>query len=500
MLDGRISGSGALMMGRACTNQGILLSKSGRNGEAAHILEEAIAVQQMLLEQNSRAVQFRHGLALALLHCGRVKVELGLPGSAEPALQEAFGLMQQLVKEFVKKDDLQIEQYRATRLLAAGYLGEALFRQGRTAAAAELLREAEKEGAEILGGPSKNSALRGHHARFLLALGCLEGEMGNLDRAVEVGLKAHEKLEQALRQAPGDRALRSDWLANREALARFRFLKGGLSRDGWIAEQHMILKERKDLVGHGPPASRFQAEVAGSAVVLAGLLLEAGRPAEALACVEGVLPAHEEVVRTEQDRVKAAAKEQKEGVQKILKARSREVGRLNFLQSMMRTRPVFPDKSLHRQWAALLARRGAALAQVGRGVEAVEAAGQAIDLTQGLLQGDYRWRCPLAAPESNWSFLALEIYCQEPCYQYDLACYLALASTLPGHAGRYDSVGRAVEALRGHRAAGFDNLHKLRTDPELGLLRKHDYFQKLVRDLELRGPGASPNDPGGATP
>ena len=142
---------------------------SGQNGEAARMLEEAIAVQRELMGANSRAGQFRHGLALALLHSGRVKVALGLPARAEPELREAFELMQQLVL-----DDPLVKDYRATRLLAAGYLGETLFRQGRTADAAELLREVEKEGEEILGGPG----LRGQYARLLFVLGCLEGESG----------------------------------------------------------------------------------------------------------------------------------------------------------------------------------------------------------------------------------------------------------------------------------------------------------------------------------
>ena len=119
--------------------------------------------------------------------------------------------MQQLVQ-----DDPHVKDYRATRLLATGYLGEALFQQGRTVAAAELLREVEKEGEEVLGGPRKNRSLREQQARLLHVLGCLVGESGNLDRGLEVCLKSHEKLEQALRETPGDRSLRSDWLASRE--------------------------------------------------------------------------------------------------------------------------------------------------------------------------------------------------------------------------------------------------------------------------------------------
>src|SRR5262249_15552464 len=177
---------------------------------------------------------------------------------------------------------------------------------------AELLQEAENEGEEVLVGLRKDHGLLGHHARLLYMLGCLERESGNVDRGLAVCRKAQKKLEQALRMTPGDRSLRSNRLANLEALAQCRFLKGDLTLLGWIAEQQAILKERNTLVGQGPQSPRFSGEVGGSAAVLADRLLEAGRPAEALACIDAVLPAHEEAVRTEQDRVKTAAKEQQE--------------------------------------------------------------------------------------------------------------------------------------------------------------------------------------------
>ena len=146
-----------LLLGCACTYQGTLLSASGRNGEAARMLEQAITVHRQFLERDARSSPFRHGLALALLHSGRVQVELGLPGRAEPELREALGLMRQLVL-----DDPLIPEYRATRLLAVGYLGDALFRQGRTVAAAELLREVETGGRKSSAAPARTSICVGN--------------------------------------------------------------------------------------------------------------------------------------------------------------------------------------------------------------------------------------------------------------------------------------------------------------------------------------------------
>jgi hypothetical protein len=284
-----------------------------------------------------------------------------------------------------------------------------------------------------------------------------------------------EKLEQAIQAAPGDRSLRSDWLGNEEALARCHFLRRDITRDDWIAKQQAILAERRDLAGQSPPSPRFQGEVAASAAVLAGLLLRAGRPAEALACVDKVLPAHEQLVRAEQ-----------EWPAKALLAAGNDSDKLEPRRGHYRLiEPVAQENSaLRRQSADLLAQKAAALGHGGRGAEAVEAVRQAIALAEGLVVGDRQVRSPPASPAAVWSFFAEEIYRQEPCYLYDLACHLALASTLSAETGIPDAAGRAVQALRDYIASGFDNPHKLRTDPALDPLRKRDDFRKLVRDLE----------------
>ncbi len=468
-----------LMLGRAYTTQGTLLSMAGRNSEAVRFLEEAIAIHRPLLKQNPRAGQVSHGLALALLHSGRVLVQLDMPGRGEVALREALGLMQRLVQ-----DDPQVKEYRATRLLAAGYLGDSLFRQGRTAAAAELLREVVQEGDKELDRSCKDHNVRGQHARLLSVLGRLEVEAGNFDRGLDICRMAQEKLEQALRETSGDRSLRSDWLANRETLARCRFLKEEFSRDDWIAEQRAILKERQALVSQGPPAPQFQGEVAGSAVILAGLLLEANQPAEALACVDEALPGQEQLVRDEQERVKKAVKEQQEAGQGPLKP-----DRDQSIQFYLQRTAIVPDNALHRQWALLLARRGAALARLGRGAEAVEAVQQAVRITAGILSGNRPVQFPPASPAALWTFLPTLLWPLETCDLYDLACHLALASTLPGANGRPDAAEQAVAALRCCIASGFDNLHQLRTDPALEPLRKREDFQKLVHALEASRPG-----------
>ena len=140
------------------------------------------------------------------INANDIHVQLGLPERAESALREALGLTTQLVQE-----DPLVKEYRDNRLLAAGYLGEALFRQGRTAAAAELLQEAAKEAEELLAGSRSNRWGRWQLAWLLHVLGCLECESGNVARGLGACRKAQEKLEQALRETPGHRWIRSEY-------------------------------------------------------------------------------------------------------------------------------------------------------------------------------------------------------------------------------------------------------------------------------------------------
>ena len=135
--------------------------------------------------------------------------------------------------------------------------------------------------------------------------------------------------------------------------------------------------------------------------------------------------------------------------------------------------------------ADLLARKGAALARTGRGPAAGECLRRAVRVAEELARGDGYFVCQPATWQSRWSVLAEQLSRQEPSYLYDLACHLALASTLPGTEGSSAAAGRAVAALR---ASGFDNVHKLRTDPRLGPLRGRADFQKLLHELETRPP------------
>jgi hypothetical protein len=210
--------------------------------------------------------------------------------------------------------------------------------------------------------------------------------------------------------------------------------------------------------------------------------LEADRPAEALACVDAVLPDHEKAVRAEQERVKAAAKEKREEEIPLVPFAAYQ----NLLRSFLREAPLVSDMSLQRRWAMLLARRGAALARLERDVEAAEAIRQAVAIAGGIVFADLLFPRPAAPLASLWGALPTLLWQPEPCALYDLARHLALASTLPRSKGRPDPADQAMGFLHCSLAAGFDNLHQIRTDSILEPLRKREDFRKLVHDLEAR--------------
>ena len=165
--------------------------------------------------------------------------------------------------------------------------------------------------------------------------------------------------------------------------------------------------------------------------MLSGLLLETGRADGALAVVEDVLPSLEKLVVDD----------------------TRD-------SSM----PLFVDSRnyfLRQVLAELLARKGDALARLGKSADAAKAIRQAIEIVEDLCK-------------------------QEPCYLYDLAHHLALASTLPDSAGIDHAADRAIKALRDSIASGFDNPYKLQHDDRLAPLRKRDDFPKLVKELEAK--------------
>ncbi len=355
--------------------------------------------------------------------------DLGQPGKAEPLIQEAVEVGRQRVRQAPESNRTLFEL-----VTFAGNMGETLFLQGNTQPSVGALKEAVS-GMEELKRRNYSQGTWDNPTWFRYLLSCLECETGNLtgglDRCDSV-LRGEDELL-AWKQAPGKEnpIFVTNRLTIRETMARFRVLAGRLSREERLAQQRQIVAERKALHEREPKIRQYEWEIGSSAAVLAELLLETGRAGEALAVVEDALPNLEKLVHDDKPD--------------------------SSLPSQLDSRNYF----IRRVLAELLARKGEALARTGKAADASKAIRQAIEITEDLCK-------------------------QEPCYLYDLAHHLNLASTLPGSAGVSNAADRAVKALRDYIGSGFDNPYKLRHDPRLEPLRQRDDFQKLVRELEAK--------------
>ena len=366
----------AFLVFQAWLNQGQLQKRAGRKAAAAASLTTAAESCRLLQRRysylqvyNPKLARLQIGLTATLLEAGHVQVELGRPGAGQAALQEAL----ELARELPRGPAPASAKYKVILSRTAGHAAEGLFRSGRTARAVELLRESEAVAKEAGTADGKNQTLFAHRGRVLSVLGRLEGERGNLNSGLRSCEQARKEQERAVREAPWDRGLCSDWLETREAIARLRFLAGQLDADAWAREQRQILAERKDLARQRPVLRYFQREVAASAVVLAGLLLAKGNLKEAAAVVEEVLPLHERLVREDRLGARLTAKLNDSPGKEDAQMRGRLLANTPDLPGHFQDRQPLrepEDYELRRVWAELLARKGETLARMGQAAAA----------------------------------------------------------------------------------------------------------------------------------
>jgi hypothetical protein len=321
-----------------------------------------------------------------------------------------------------------------------GNLGESFLLQGQIRAAKKALEEVlalrdQLRRREIPFGVREAM----NYVEYAYFLACAEGESGEFSNAINHCDLALQVAQQA---RTGERGVGENnpvivnleaW--TREARSRFEFATGKIGRDELIKRQRQVVAERKGLrerpqKGHDSP-SQYASELNASAAVLADDLLDSGRVEEALAVVNEVLPDQQRLVEND-------------------KPDNRDVPDYDLR-----------DHAYRRVWADLAVRKAEALARTSKSDAAAQSIRQAIEIIEPLTKS-------------------------EPCYLYDLAHHLALASTMPGNAGLSRPADQAVDALRRFIASGFDNIYKLKNDPRLGPLRDRADFQAMVRDLEAK--------------
>jgi serine/threonine-protein kinase len=378
----------------------------------------------------------RWGLRGALQNGANFLNFSGHPAKAEPLLLESVDIVRTAIR-----DSPQSDQNRLYLQNPLGNLGESFFLQGQIRPAKKALEEvvALRDDFRRRGIPFGGANLE-LHVEYAYFLACAEGESGDFSNGIshcDLALRvAHETRS-------GERGLgeNNPIIANLEASARedkgrFEYAAGKISRDELITRQRQIVADRMSLRDtrlntYGFPPGHHVNRWSAAAAVLAGYLLDAGQAQEALAVVNDVLSDQQHLVETDNPD-------------------NHDVPDYDLRSYVFR-----------QVWAELLARQAEALAKVGKPTDAAKSIRQAIEIIE-----------PFTKPE--------------PCYVYDLAHHLTLASTMPENAGLSKPADQAVDALRRFIASGFDNLYKLKNDPRLEPLRKHEDFQKMVRELEAK--------------
>ena len=161
---------------------------------------------------------------------------------------------------------------------------------------------------------------------------------------------------------------------------------------------------------------RLRKEVGRSASVLAGLLLEAGRAKEALEVLEQARPAHAALLQADGDRWNEEGKqtiapiEPDPALNRQLDNRSQGgLIQQQFTFGGTMQHSVIPVSfEFRRQWAELLARKGAALVATRQGAAAGEVVRQAIAIGDEHSRGANRFFCPPPSWPSLWSVVAQE--------------------------------------------------------------------------------------------
>jgi tetratricopeptide (TPR) repeat protein len=375
------------------------------------------------------------GLRGALQNGGDFLNMWGHPAKAEPLLRESVDIVRTEIRENPQADQplLYLE-------IPLGNLGESFFLQGQIRSAKKALEEviALREELRRREIPFGGGNLM-FYVQYAYFLACAEGESGNLTKGIshcDLALQVAQEVRDSERVLGEDSPVIVNlevWI--REARSRFEFAAGKISRDELINRQRQIVAERKSLRERGVEAlafpSQYVNEWSSSASALAGYLLDAGQAEASLAIINEVLPDQQRLVEND-------------------KPDNRDVPEYDLRAYILR-----------QTWAELLSRQADSLSRLGKPTDAAKSIRQAIDIIE-----------PFTKPE--------------PCYLYDLAHYLTLASTLPGDAGLSKPADQAVEAIRNFIASGFDNPYKLRHDPRLEPLRKREDFQTMVRELEAK--------------
>jgi serine/threonine-protein kinase len=431
---------------------------------------DALEVLAPLVHDHPEVTTYRVDLASIYGHLGKLQFETGDPAGALASLGRSRDL-----REALARDHPAITKYQDHLAAAYNSLGLLHLQTGRTAEALAYLERAIAIQEALV---REHPAVADHQtalARSSLNLGRLRMEA---DRPVEA-LAGYERArgiaERLVRDHPAEAEYRALLALAHRSIGWIQMSSNRLADASASYERARELYE--DLVREHPSYTSYRSDLASSLVDLGTVQILTERQAQSLPLFQRAQALLEELVRDRPNDLGLQSR-----LAKVLDNRGialAELGRHGeaeeaFLAAIARQRAASEKAPQVSQYRRHLSSHYFNLARVRR------AAGRPAAAADAALERRTHWP-------------------NDPDELYAVACDLALCIPLidRGQGDRADEwraerrkyIGLALETLRQAIRAGYADITRLRSDPDLDSLRSSKEFQSLVSDLTF------PTDP-----
>jgi tetratricopeptide (TPR) repeat protein len=445
--------------------QNPLLKEQGLHELRQELLGAALSYYRDFLRQRGDDPSVQAEAAAAHARVGDIELELGRPAEALAAYERGLALIEPLVRE--RPDDLRVASARVR--FEAGRL-QALKERGAYPDVIAAFERVKAPGEALLASRGRTEDLVNILAQTYLSAAIALRNTGRTDEALTVSLAAHELAKRATRDRPGDLPAARTRLYNSGIAAEMLQSRGQAEKSRQLMQEDIAFGEAR-LREH-----RRDVELRLFLALLEGQLGQgekfSGHLVEAL-----------KIHRVAADKLEALAREN---------------------PLIIRIRNV---------WANMLFNLSNLEADLGQYADAQRSARAAIEVGEAIVRdipSNPFYRCKL-----GWAYGALgkaylhagsrgEAFAmlqksvelleksEAQADLYNLACYLALASTVVGPSEgpvaaerqRRDA-DRAVAAIRRNIALGFGDSGALKNDPDFKPLHKRPDFKTLLMDLDF---------------
>jgi serine/threonine-protein kinase len=440
-----------------------LLKEQGLHNLRQELLEAALVYYREFLHQQGENPEVRAEAAAAHERVGHILIELGRPADAVAAYDQALALFDPLIRAHPGDPTTATARVR----LLAGRL-RALSDGGWYPQAIETFDRAKKAGEAVLAAGGENAELPRILAGIYESAAFALKSTGRTDEALDASLKAHGLAEQAARDRPHDLSAARAMLWASEDAAYLLRTRGQIDEARRLCER--IIDLGKVRLAQHPRDVELRMHLAFLELNLGYIQKNSGRRAEALRLLEGATESLGDLTR--ENPLLARARSFRAIALNDLSSIQADIGRfaeaeqsartaIEVFESLVRDVPSTPFYRIKTGWAyASLGKAqlkagspGVALASLRKATTIMENSQEAIDI-------------------------------------YNLACALALESTIPDPAGGREGALRqrqaadlAVAAIRRAIEQGFADTDVLKNDPDFDSLRSRPDFQALLMDV-----------------